>query len=100
MKDCSRCKFCEKDYYYDDELGEELVALYCEKEHDTDDLDFECKDFEEYKPKSYKEKDTECDKCKYLRECKSKGNCIDCTTVDDKRRHFLCSKENCRKIGR
>lgn len=45
MRDCSICEFCEKDYYYDDELGEELVALYCEKEHDTDDLDFECKDF-------------------------------------------------------
>lgn len=98
MKDCSRCKFCEKDYYYNDELGDEFPLYACEKGNDTV-LDFECKDFEEYKPKPYKEKDTECDKCEYLSECKSKGNYIDCTTVNDKRSHILCSKENCKKRG-
>ena len=99
MKDCSKCKFCEEDYCYDDELDEELLGYYCKKGHDTDDLDFKCKDFEEFKLKTYKEKDTECDKCEFLNECKSTGNYIDCTTVDDERSHVLCSKENCKKRG-
>lgn len=98
MRDCSRCKFCDMYYIFDTEVGDEFPFYHCDKDHDTE-ADEECKDFEKYKPKSYKEKDTECDKCEYLRECKSKGNCIDCTTVDDKRSHVLCSKENCKKRG-
>lgn len=98
MHDCSRCKHCDLDYIFDPEIGDEFPFYSCDKGHDTES-DFECKDFKEYKPKPYKEKDTECDKCEYLSECKSKGNYIDCTTVDDKRRHFLCSKENCKKMG-
>lgn len=47
MKDCSICKFCNKDYIFDEETGEEFPLYSCEKENDTS-LDFECKDFEEF----------------------------------------------------
>ena len=95
MRDCSRCEFCEKDYYYNDELEDEFPVYYCDKGHDTD-LDFDCKDFKEYKPKPYVEKDTECDKCDFLQECKSIKNIIDCTTVNDTRSHYV-GGVHCRK---
>ena len=98
MRDCSRCKFCEKDYYYNDELEDEFPLYTCEKGNDTD-LDFECKDFEEYKPKPYVEKYTECDMCEHLSNCKERGLFIETTTTHDITRHFLCNKSKCLKKG-
>ena len=57
MNDCSKCKFSEEDYIFDEEIGEEYPIYTCSKGNDTD-LDCECKDFKEYKPEKYKEKDT------------------------------------------
>ena len=96
MRDCSRCKFCEKDYYYNDELEDEFPLYTCEKGNDTD-LDFKCKDFEEFKPTPYVEKYTECDMCEHLSECKENGIYIDITTVNDTRKHFSCDKSKCLK---
>ena len=47
--------------------------------------------------KKYVEKDTECDKCEYLKNCIEKGNYIDCTTSYDTRRHYECSRLYCLK---
>ena len=56
----------------DDETGEEYPLYTCQKGNDVS-LDFKCEDFKEYKPKPYKEEDTECDKCYKKNECIEKG---------------------------
>lgn len=96
MNDCSKCKHCDIDYIFDEDSGEEYPLYTCEKGNDTS-LDFECDDFEEYKQKPYKEQDTKCDKCEYLKTCIEKGNYIDCTTSYDTRRHYECSRLYCLK---
>lgn len=95
MRDCSRCKHCDLDYIFDPEVGDEFPFYSCDKGHDTES-DFECNDFEEYKPTPYVEKYTECDMCEFLQECMSIGNIIDCTMVDDKRKHYIGGLD-CRK---
>ncbi len=99
MGDCSKCKFCDKDYIFDPETGDEFPFYSCEKGHDTD-LDYECKNFEEYRSKPYKEKDTECDKCEFLSECKREGNVIDCTSFLDNKTHYVCGITSCKKADR
>ena len=46
-KDCSICKYCDIDYIFDEEEGEEYPFYGCQKGNDTS-LDYECKDFERY----------------------------------------------------
>lgn len=96
MNDCSKCKFSEEDYIFDKEIGDEYPIYTCTKGNDTS-LDYECKDFKEYKPRKTKEKDTKCDKCEYLEVCISKGNVIDCTTCDNQREHYIGGRERCIK---
>lgn len=80
MNDCSKCKFSEEGYFFDEEIGDEYLIYRCKKGNDTDP-DYECKDFKEYKPRKYKEKDTKCDKCEYFKECQEylteTTNCLD-----------------------
>ena len=45
MNDCSNCKYCDIDYIFDEETGDEYPLYNCNKGNDTS-LDFECKDFE------------------------------------------------------
>ena len=52
MNDCSKCKFSEEDYIFDEEIGDEYLVYTCSKGNDTS-LDYECKDFKEYKPRKY-----------------------------------------------
>lgn len=49
MKDCSICKYCDEDFAFDEEIGEEYPVYNCQKGNDTS-LDCECKDFKKYKP--------------------------------------------------
>lgn len=51
MKDCSICKYCDEDFDFDEETGEEYPIYNCLKENDTS-LDYECKDFKKYKPRN------------------------------------------------
>ena len=51
MNDCSKCKFCDIDYIFDEDIGDEYPLYSCKKGNDTS-LDFECEDFEKYKTKS------------------------------------------------
>lgn len=51
MKDCSICKYCDEDFDFDEETGEEYPVYSCQKGNDTS-LDYECKDFEKYKPQN------------------------------------------------
>ena len=44
-KDCSICKYCDIDYIFDEEEGEEYPFYGCQKGNDIS-LDYECKDFE------------------------------------------------------
>lgn len=88
---CEKCKYSDVDYIWDDEIGEEYAIYTCEKGWDTE-IDFECKNFKEYKPRKYKEKDTKCDKCRYLEKCIKKYNVIDCTTTQDTRQHYIVGR--------
>lgn len=96
MIDCLKCKFSEEDFAFDEETGEEYPIYTCRKCNDTS-LNCKCKDFKEYKPRKYREKDTECDKCKYLETCLGKGNVIDCKTISDTRNHYICGRKGCIK---
>ena len=96
IKDCSICKYCNEDFVFDEETGEEYPFYTCTKGNDTD-LDYKCKDFKEYKPRKYREKDTECDKCEHLKTCLNKGNVIDCKTIADTRSHYICGRMGCIK---
>ena len=92
MNCCEKCKFSDLDYVFDDEIGEEYPLYTCRKGNDIS-LDFECVDFEEYKPKSYKEEDTKCDMCKHLDDCKNKGMVLRSTTSYDTREHYVASRQ-------
>lgn len=47
VKDCLICKYCDEDFIFDEETGEEYPIYNCQKRNDTS-LDFECKDFERF----------------------------------------------------
>lgn len=47
VKDCSTCKYCDEDFIFDKETGEEYPFYECQKGNDTS-LDYECKDFERF----------------------------------------------------
>lgn len=96
MNNCSKCKFSEEDYIFDEETGEEYSVYTCTKGNDIS-LNYKCKDFKEYKPRKYREKDTECDKCKHLKTCLDKDNIIDCRTAFDTRSHYICGRTGCIK---
>lgn len=67
MKDCSICKYCDEDFDFDEETGEEYPVFECQKGNDTS-LDYECKDFEKYKPHKIGGRN---------------GESIDCSTLED-----------------
>lgn len=95
-KDCSICKYCDEDFDFDEETGEEYPVYSCQKGNDTS-LDYECKDFEKYKPQKYKEKDTECDICEYREKCAKYSSGIDCTTSGDTKTHIIYPQDKCIK---
>lgn len=93
-RDCSNCKYCDADYIFDEELEDEYPVYTCNKGNDTS-LDSECEDFKKYRPRKYKEKDTECDRCEFLHECGLPQNV---TTLGDKRQHYACFDiQGCKK---
>lgn len=47
VKDCLTCKYCDEDFVFDEETGEEYPFYKCQKGNDTS-LDYECKDFERF----------------------------------------------------
>ncbi len=96
MKDCSICKYCDEDFDFDEETGEEYPVFECQKGNDTS-LDYECKDFEKYKPQKYKEKNTECDICEYREKCAKYSSGIDCTTCGDTKTHIIYPQDKCIK---
>lgn len=96
MKDCSICKYCDEDFIFDEETGEEYPVYSCQKGNDTS-LDYECKDFKKYKPRKYKEKDTECDICEYREKCAKYSSGIDCTTSGDTKTHIVYPQDKCIK---
>lgn len=96
MKDCSICKYCDEDFDFDEETGEEYPVYECQKGNDTS-LDCECKDFKKYKPRKYKEKNTECDICEYREKCAKYSSGIDCTTCRDTKTHIIYSQDKCIK---
>lgn len=96
MKDCSICKYCDEDFIFDEETGEEYPFYNCQKGNDTS-LDCECKDFKKYKPRKYKEKNTECDICEYREKCAKYSSGIDCTTYRDTKTHIIYPQDKCIK---
>lgn len=96
MSDCSKCRFCEEEYEYDDEIQEEYLVRICTMGYGTD-IDFDCRYFEKYEPTKQKEEYTKCDKCEYLEECMKQSEVIDCTTIGDAQQHYICSAVGCIK---
>lgn len=96
MKDCSICKYCDEDFIFDEEIGEEYSVYSCQKGNDTS-LDCECKDFKQCKPRKYKEKNTECDICEYREKCAKYSSGIDCTAYGDTKKHIIYPRDKCVK---
>lgn len=96
MKNCDNCQFCEFDYIFDEKTGDEYQIVICEKGNDVS-LDYECEDFKEYKAEKYMEKDTECDKCKYLSKCIENRNVVNSRTIMDIEYHYVVGREGCCK---
>lgn len=96
MKDCSICKYRDEDFVFDEEIGEEYPVYSCQKGNDTL-FDCECKDFKKYKPRKYKERDTECDICEYREKCAKYSSGIDCTTYGDVKKHIVYPQDKCIK---
>lgn len=93
MRKCYDCKFCDMDYIFDEEEGDEYEIWTCNKGHDTDSEE-ECVDYKKYNEKKPKETFSECDSCKYLSEC---GNVIECTESWNLSRHYVKGMGYCRK---
>ena len=107
-KSCENCKHSDWYYIFDDEIGEEYPIYTCKKGHNKLlNFDYvadkresltqqeECTDFKKYKPKSYIEVDTECDKCDKLDICKKYGLVLNSTTSKDIREHYIVGIRGC-----
>lgn len=92
-KCCENCKYSDVDYIWDNELWDEYPIWTCTKGCEID-KDFECEQYEESKPKTYIEQDTECDKCYKLNECIDKGYLLNATVEMDARQHYIKGR-NC-----
>ena len=93
---CRDCKWIDSDWYWDDEYEDEYEAFYCSKvdrDFNDDDADWTpCGLFKKRpKPRPYKEKDTVCDRCEQLAECKASGMVLDITMFQDTRKHYIGS---------
>ena len=98
MRNCEKCKWSNVDYVFDDEIGEEYPVYVCVKCNDTE-IEDECADFKEYKPRQRKEKATDCDKCEHFGYCKSIGNLISVTGLGDNFCHYIGGETRCLKRG-
>lgn len=98
MNDCSSCKYCDVDYIFDEESGDEYPLYNCDKGNDTS-LDYECKDFKEYRPRRHKETDTECDICEFREKCAKYSSGIDITCYGDMKTHVIYPKDKCIKAN-
>lgn len=96
---CYDCKFYDVDYEYDDEDENEYEVGSCEAGHNEYlDSDEDCPYFKKYRQRKYVEKDTDCDKCEFLEQCKNDGYVINCTSFEDSREHYMRGLgSNCRK---
>lgn len=86
IKYCSTCKYCDEDFIFDEKTGEEHPCYECQKGNDTS-LDYQCKDFEQYKSQKYVEKYTKCDKCKHFKECEE--YLLETTNYLDEQKHYI-----------
>lgn len=97
---CENCKYYDIDYEWDEDYDEEIEICSCRKGHEIDfALKNICPDFQKCKPMKYIEKDTECDNCEFLTECKENGYVFNISSVIDSREHFIPGlKLSCKKI--
>lgn len=97
---CENCRYYDVDYEWDDDYEEEIEICVCRKKHEVDfPLKNICEDFKECKPMKYIEKDTECDNCELLNECKENLYVFNVSTALDSREHFIPGlRLSCRKI--
>ena len=96
-KNCKECKFYDSDYEWDEEVEDEIKVNSCEKNREEfDDENADCECFKKFRQRKYVEKDTKCDNCEFSSYCQL----IECTTIQDTRRHFIggfgdfCKKKN------
>ena len=88
-KYCHDCKYCDTDWYEDDD-GEEYEEFICVKERpEFDPFGAVCELFKKRIKRKYKEQTTICDGCEMLRDCIQNGAVLDCTTLWDKMRHYM-----------
>lgn len=98
MENCLICKYCDEEFGFDEEIGEEYSVYSCQKGNDIS-FDCVCEDFKKYKPRKYKEKNTECDICEYREKCAKYSSGIDCTTSGDTKKHIIYPQDKCVKRG-
>lgn len=97
MNKCDDCKFCDQDYIFDEDEGEEYPLFTCEKGQDDYMIsDEDCPFFVKYSLKKHVEEDTKCDKCKFLKECILNGNVIDVSEFGDEQSHWVGALETCK----
>ena len=97
---CENCKYYDVDYEWDEDYNEEIETCSCRKGHEIDfALRNICPDFQECKSMKYIEKDTECDNCEFLIECKENGLVFNVSTAMDIREHFIPGlRLSCKKV--
>lgn len=97
MNKCDDCKFCDQDYIFDEDEGEEYPLFTCEKGQDEYiSSDEDCPFFVKYSLKKHVEEETKCDKCKFLKECILNGNVIDASELGDEQSHLVGALETCK----
>ena len=86
---CQTCKYHDWDWDWcgDDEYAFEVCRKH---KREIEDINDTCNDYKKYKPKPYVEKDTVCDKCKYLKDCI--GELMKITTILDSRSHYISGR--------
>lgn len=100
MNKCDKCKFCNQDYIFDEDEGEEYTLFTCEKGQDEYiSSDEDCPFFVKYRLKKHVEEDTKCDKCKFLKYCIFNGNVIDVSELGDEQSHWVGSLETCKSCN-
>lgn len=100
MNKCDNCKFCNQDYIFDEDEGEEYPLFTCEKGQDEYiSSDEDCPFFVKHRLKKHVEKDTKCDKCKFLKQCIFNSNVIDVSEFGDERSHWVGSLETCKSYN-
>ena len=85
-RQCYECKFCDIDYDWDEEFGDEYEILSCsENRPEVSDYSADCDFFKNRRTRKRKEQSNKCDDCPNVEVC----GCIESTELGDTKRHYI-----------